>query len=331
MTTLQFARLESWALAVVARVEAGARVEDARVELKREWIDSHKAARRLAGHANAARGAEVLWIIGLDEVSGIVGTNPQQLADWWSRVQAGFDGISPSLTDLILHKDGKTLCALVFTTSRAPYVVKNPLFGSAAAGPIALEVPWREGTKVRSATRNDLLQILNSVATLPEIEALHGSGSARNRTDYPKPEVIGVSLWFTTCLYLTPRGDGVTVIPFHRCRCLAVGADSTQRIEDFEISMNHPWQFRGPRDSQPDTATMEKTSSELIAHGPGRCELRAKAEFTEMPPWLKGSALRLTFTLSVVDADLPLILVVQAEASEAGHDELAHWNLAPGG
>ena len=48
--------------------EAGIFSEDDRVELKGEWpTDIPKAARRIAGHANASGGQSVLWVIGLDE------------------------------------------------------------------------------------------------------------------------------------------------------------------------------------------------------------------------------------------------------------------------
>jgi hypothetical protein len=46
--------IEAWALRVIDSVKAGAPNEDSRVELKREWIEPKKAARRLAAHANAA-------------------------------------------------------------------------------------------------------------------------------------------------------------------------------------------------------------------------------------------------------------------------------------
>jgi hypothetical protein len=114
MSSLYFARLETWALRVISQVEAGSKVEDARVELKREWIDPIKSARRLPGHANAAMGADVLWIVGLDEVAGVTGAKPNELANWWTSVQAQFDGVTPALTDLTIHKDGLTLAALFF-------------------------------------------------------------------------------------------------------------------------------------------------------------------------------------------------------------------------
>ncbi len=88
--------IESWALRVLEKVEKHSPIEDSLVELKTTWIDAAKAARRIAGHANAARGESILWLIGVDEENGIVGANHQELSNWLSTVQSHFDGITES-------------------------------------------------------------------------------------------------------------------------------------------------------------------------------------------------------------------------------------------
>lgn len=65
--------LENWVLCLIERVNVKQGVEDTRVELKTEWIEPKKAAWGLAGHANAASGEPVLWVIGVDEDRGVVG------------------------------------------------------------------------------------------------------------------------------------------------------------------------------------------------------------------------------------------------------------------
>jgi len=66
-------RLEERVLSIVELVLNGRTVEDDRVELKAEWPEDHyKAARHIAGLANASRGEDVLWIVGLDETTGVV-------------------------------------------------------------------------------------------------------------------------------------------------------------------------------------------------------------------------------------------------------------------
>jgi hypothetical protein len=77
---LQAAEIEAWTLRVVDQVRRQVSIEDARVEPKSDWLDPKRAARRLAGHANAARGATILWIIGLDEANGVVGINSADFA-----------------------------------------------------------------------------------------------------------------------------------------------------------------------------------------------------------------------------------------------------------
>jgi hypothetical protein len=91
--------LETWARRIVNAVLSGHRIEDSQVELKYQWPeDSEKAAHRLAAHANAERGAGILWIIGVDE-SGSALTNPAptEKANWIASVNSHFDGPPPIL------------------------------------------------------------------------------------------------------------------------------------------------------------------------------------------------------------------------------------------
>jgi hypothetical protein len=58
------------------------------VELKREWILEIKAARRIAGHANAARGENYTLAIGVDEKQGVIGADAANLASWYPAVES---------------------------------------------------------------------------------------------------------------------------------------------------------------------------------------------------------------------------------------------------
>lgn len=93
--------------------------EDQRVELKAEWPDPGKAARRIGGHANAARGDTILWLIGVDESRGVVGTTAVDLASWYPQVDSWFDGPAPSVTPVVVPIDGTTIVALLFDTDRS--------------------------------------------------------------------------------------------------------------------------------------------------------------------------------------------------------------------
>lgn len=152
--------LEAWTLRVVDSALRGANAEDARVELKRDWPKPMQAARILAGHANASRGTPILWVIGVDEQDGVKGADFQELSNWYAAVCSCFDGIAPSLQELSVAVSDRNVVAMLFETDRAPFVIKNPVFGSQGGGSVEREVPWREGTRTLTARREDLIRLL---------------------------------------------------------------------------------------------------------------------------------------------------------------------------
>lgn len=100
--------VEHWTIMVADRVKAGKPPEDSRVEVKAEWPEPVDAARRIAGHANAAHGDSILWIIGLDEKRHrVTGATANDLANWYPQVKAQFDGIAPDLEDFVVPYDGQ--------------------------------------------------------------------------------------------------------------------------------------------------------------------------------------------------------------------------------
>lgn len=166
-------RLEARALELVALVERGSGVEDNWIELKSQWpTDHYKAARQLAGLANASRGASVLWIIGLDEEEGVVDTlEAVEVSDWWAQVARLFDEQPPKLQHLTVPTGhGKHVVALRFDTESAPYLVNVP-----GGGRIEREVPWREGGSTRTAHRHELLNAVVARAEVPELELVSGT------------------------------------------------------------------------------------------------------------------------------------------------------------
>ncbi len=112
--------IEGRVLNLVERVLNGARIEDFRVECKGTWPSAAKAARQIAGHANAARGEPILWIIGLDEDNNrVTGASEVELADWWAQVTAAHDeGITPGLTSLIVPVNPEQSVVALYMTSR---------------------------------------------------------------------------------------------------------------------------------------------------------------------------------------------------------------------
>jgi hypothetical protein len=208
--TMKPNQIEDWALAVIERVLMGQPVEDVKVELKSEWPnDPHGAARRIAGHANAAHGEPILWLIGVDEKKKqVVGANYIELANWWLQVQSFFSELPPDLIHRNVPYDEKTVVALLFETERRPFVVKVP-----GGGPINLEVPWRDGTMARSAKRRELITMLTAPSRNPLIEVVKGKLqiSLLQRNHYDGAHGLSLDL------YITPRSVDRIVIPFHHC------------------------------------------------------------------------------------------------------------------
>jgi len=150
--------VELWATEILDAVLANQPVEDSRVELKASWPDPRKAADRLAAHANAARGAGILWLIGVDEGSrSINAADPKELSNWYNSLERFFDGFAPRLAiSVVVRTKVGPIVALFFETAPgAPFVVT-----SSQGGYPDFVVPWREGTRLRAARREDLLRIL---------------------------------------------------------------------------------------------------------------------------------------------------------------------------
>ena len=170
---MRHADIEDWTLSTADRVRKLDTVEDSRVELKAVWpTDIARAARQIAGLANAAGGSPVLWIIGQDEKTGAVqDTSGEDVQVWWSGIVSQFDeGIAPAMQHIAVPYGGVHLTAILFETDRAPYVVKNP-----GGGNPQREVPWREGTDLRTARRSDLIRLLVPASRLPEAELTFAS------------------------------------------------------------------------------------------------------------------------------------------------------------
>jgi hypothetical protein len=230
--------IESWALRNLERVENHLPVEDLRVELKADWPDAAKTARRLAGHANAARGENILWIIGADEKTGMVtGANYQDLAGWIPQVKACFESEFPAVQDLhVTTSKGMNVAALCFDTSRFPYVVKNPAFGKTAGEGVQFEVPWREGTAIRTASRSDLVLMLSPLIKAPKIQILRGEV----RFFVSSPDNAGHSyLQFLLIYYVVPLDSASITFPFHKCSAVLLNGDEVV-ADAFKLRISTP-------------------------------------------------------------------------------------------
>jgi hypothetical protein len=167
-------QLEGLVLAAIDRARAGHPVEDDRIEFKQAWPET-SSARQLAGIVNRANGNDVIYIVGANESGDLFPLGSTDAADWWAQFSSKFDGVAPDLQNHINVPidEGGSVTALQFGTDRAPYVVKVDRGGSPER-----EVPIRDGTRTRSATRSELLRMLLPQVSVPPALLLSASVNA---------------------------------------------------------------------------------------------------------------------------------------------------------
>ncbi len=251
--------IESWAYDIIERVQKHQPIEDSRVELKSEWIDATKAARQIAGHANASHGEPILWLIGIDEKKGtILSVNFIDFASWYNKVKAEFDELAPEPISINIPTNGETVTALCFETGRAPYVVKNP-----QGGTIQREVPWREATGIKSATRSQLLRLLSPLQKQPKLEVIACYLKVENTTN-------GLRLRADISIFLTQPAEQEAVIPRHKCWIKFNLLD----IGDLKSLPN--FQFKGDG-----STNVQTTQNAVSIRGAGLFEIRYENYFPE--------------------------------------------------
>jgi len=326
-------QIEARVLAAFDTVKSGCRVEDSLVELKAEWPDSQRAARRLAGHANSARGEGILWLVGLDESKGVQPFNAVDLAEWWPQVQSGFNGATPALTDILVHTEDGPVLALFFDTSPGPFVVKNAVFGSPGGGPVQYEVPWRDGTGVRSATRSDLIRLLMPVVRLPAVEVLSATArlwaATTRATSGELPDDVRMSWHLRLELYVTPEIGTVVVFPVHRTTIeFMLGNRAYVAVDANETLYSAPsvstFGTGAGLQSVSDTASVQATSSEAIIHLPGRVFCRSKCveSVCDTDP---DSPIRLKYSVHPTHSERSIQLEVELTPAPPDRDGALNW------
>jgi hypothetical protein len=308
------AEIEAWARDVLDRVGRHQPIEDARVEVKGTWVDPVRAARRLAAHANAARGANLLWLIGVDEVQGIVGADRVELSDWHAKVHSEFDELSPDMMPLNVPTPTGTVVALFFETDRAPYAVRNP-----QGGAVQIEVPWRDGNSTRSAHRSELLRLLVPLENLPVLELTTvrldiGDVKAIMGAEVQAEQSVGWVL--DAYIYVVPKTKDRIVIPLHRSRLSVHFEDSSLVLQSGNFSF-------GMRQEPLITVTQ----NQAVVDGPGFVDVLAHERGLQAIEIPRGRAeIRIDFALAGSDHRA----VVQAELQKeqlAAHRNIDRWIL----
>ncbi|MHB1186727.1 hypothetical protein [Thiobacillus sp.] len=321
--------IETWVLRVIDQVARNSHCEDSLVELKSAWPKPAAAARQIAAHANAARGAPILWVIGVDEISGVSGAEATELADWFSSVRSQFNHVYPDLQDLNVWVGDHTVVALLFQTDRAPFLVKNTVFGTPGGGSVEWEVPWREGRKTRTANREDIFRLIGPLVRLPELEWLDCSVSVRveKRTD-------GVSnqKWYLYgSVYVVPSGPESLVIPFHRCSVTVTLANGAIIDDWSDFRLSPPYRMHLSRgagiSSSVDSMTVGSSSSEVIISGPGRVKFEASI-ISEQDLEPASGSVSVVLRMNAVGANASSVIGETLRPTTHDADFKAKWELS---
>lgn len=216
------ARLEHRVLQVLDALVNNRQTEDSAVELKAEWPkldEAYDTARQLAGHANAARGEPILWIIGANQRKReVCGAASCEVKSWYEPHRKHFDGeiIPGLLPELVVPYGDKSVVVLPFDTSRAPYLIKMPHINGVKC---QFEVPYRIGAHTYTARRQDMLQILVPQSMEPIVDVLSMSVGSEKKLAQA-----------TINLYIADAIGGRVVIPSHKC---AVGLRRSTDVDYF--------------------------------------------------------------------------------------------------
>ncbi|GIH08082.1 hypothetical protein Rhe02_61490 [Rhizocola hellebori] len=320
--------IEAWALRVINRLTAGAKVEDSNVELKSVWpSEPNKAARRIAGLCNSIAGDQALWLIGVDEKSGVTGVAADDLATWWPAVSANFDGAVPALRDVAFQVQGKEVVALLFQTDQAPYVVQNEVFGKQGGGPVALEVPWRNGTTVRTATRAELIRILLPASDLPTLTLMDAEAALDRR------EEDSYSLTLTAVYYVhAAMGDSI-VLPNHQAEGWLAFPKDKAYFDDVEVGLFAQRQSRWgsigvvARTEDRRVHTVHQGEDQIIIDGPGFFRSYLRCSLTK-EMWAGKVAVMLDFGITMRPARSDLAMTAQGTVHLTKHEDVAKGRRA---
>jgi hypothetical protein len=320
------AQIEARVLDIIEHVKSRQPIEDFHVELKSKWPEPQEAARLIAGHANAARGEPILWLIGINEELGVTGADRKEMANWLPAVQKEFDGIAPSPIDLNIPIDGAVIVALFIETNRAPYVVKNPAFGSQRGVNISFEVPWREGTRTRSARRSDLLQLLVPTVSLPNIEVL----SAEMMISVVRDE--SWYWYFKIETYITPQIGYPCVLPNHQCVTYFEIVDLIEKTRFDNSILTAPYVptygfSTGVSDRKVDSLTINHTKTEAIIDGPGLLIISGETRSEAMSISLDRSNAMITVVIRPSHATHPITLSETLNWKSTDQSRLGFWEL----
>ncbi|MFC4128964.1 hypothetical protein [Nocardia rhizosphaerae] len=291
-------RLEIWVNRIVDRVLDGGTREDDLVEIKGDWPGPEQAG-QLAGMANSAGGQPILWIIGLSERRHelVAFEKDRDLNTWWPAMEKQFaHGVAPQIETLYVDIERGdqhigSVCALLFETDRAPYMInlkdedkdKNTGWAKAA-------VPWRSATGTRTATRAELLSLLQAKAVVPSMAVVWSDVSLYDPAKAEAP-LDKTRLSFMAIVLIDSQPGQHTFFPTHRQRitlCSSRGHEVDCSAATYVTSApmrppsdpNNPFETRFPRPKEFNQYGATDSPSGLVMMAPDvvRMELSAYLE-----------------------------------------------------
>lgn len=194
---------------VLRVLRSTSKIEDAGVELKGTPPSPETKAGQLAGAANASGGDPIVWVFGIADDGSFVDIAGFDFDQWFAKIPSQFDGPYPEPTIAWLEEEGHGLLAVSFRTDHAPYVVKR------SSNPQQRDMPWREGSHTRSATRSELIRMLLPQARLPRIEFLGGAIAFETKPGQ-HPDQHG-EFSFSAELFIEHADAGGIHLSQHRC------------------------------------------------------------------------------------------------------------------
>ncbi len=283
-------QLEYRALTLLDALSAGRPLLDAdpSATVFRAWPGpGHRAARQLAAQANAARGRDVLWLVGVDPQGNVRGADPGKFDGWLAGLLPFFDGLTPRVVACNVpagRKPGKQVVALHIETDRAPFVVRG---GSRAR---STEVPWQEmGGPIRTAGRVELIKLLTPLHDLPPLEILEAELTFYKN---PHPSYASKAAFRWTLdgsVYVMPRADDRVVVPLHRCRGSLSTASGDFSGQASEVNLT----------ADKNSPAIRLTDSAALIEGLGRVFIYCSGSTTQ-PEILMDQAM--AFTVDMIPA-----------------------------
>jgi hypothetical protein len=197
----------------------------------------------------------------MDQKEGAIGCDPADFANWWAQVVAEFVEGGPLMQHYCFRIDGADVCALSLSTDRAPYLVR-----ARDVNTVVYEIPWRRGTATRTASRGELLSLLNEQVSRPSIELDPADVEVIGRAGLNEAPPYKIQI--RVSMYILPTKP--CVIPFHRSHLQVTWLPVDDEVSNWGGGAICPVQLQPPFVTDPThLGNIRSGPNELIVEGPG--------------------------------------------------------------